>query len=188
LAGSEGPFNGYFFLLGVGFMLIEVKSINDLSLLFGSTWLVNSVVIASILLMILIANLLVARLKVPLANWAYAGLAACLFFSYFLKPAALSGLGFLWKVWIGGILSGLPLFFAGILFATAFKAVRTAPSAFGANLLGALIGGVLENLSMIYGVAFLNLLALVIYLISMPVRYRPNWHWIQSSDVVVPEP
>jgi hypothetical protein len=140
-------------------MLIEVKSISDLSLLFGSTWLVNSVVIASILFMILIANLLVAQRKSAIANWAYPGLAACLLFSYFLKPAALSGLGFLSKVWIGGIVSGLPLFFAGILFATAFKAVRAVHRPL-CEPTRALIGGVLENLSMIYGVAFLNLLAL----------------------------
>jgi len=187
LAASEAPFNGYLFLLGVGFMLIEVKSISDLSLLFGSTWLVNSVVIASILFMILIANLLVAKRKPDAANWAYVGLAACLLFSYFLKPASLSGLGFWSKVLIGGFVSGLPLFFAGILFATAFKKVRDVPSAFGANLLGALIGGVLENLSMIYGVAFLNLLALGIYLVSVPVQSRPDWRWLRASKALLSE-
>ncbi|MCI0626311.1 MAG: class I SAM-dependent methyltransferase [Acidobacteria bacterium] len=187
LAASETPFNGYFFLLGAGFMLIEVKSISDLSLLFGSTWLVNSVVIASILFMILIANLLVAKLKCTAANWAYVGLAACLLFSYFLKPAALAGLGILSKVLMGGLVSGLPLFFAGILFATAFKKVQNVPSAFGANLLGALVGGVLENLAMIYGVAFLNLLALGIYLVSIPVQYRPDWYWLRASKALLPE-
>ena len=54
---SERPATlAYMFLLGVGFMLIEVKSISALSLLFGSTWFVNSVVISAILLMILLAN------------------------------------------------------------------------------------------------------------------------------------
>jgi SAM-dependent methyltransferase len=187
LAASEAPFDGYLFLLGVGFMLIEVKSISDLSLFFGSTWIVNSVVIASILFMILIANLLVAKLKLAAANWAYVGLATCLVVSYVLKPARLAGLGFWSKVLIGGGISGLPLFFAGLLFATAFVKVRNVPAAFGANLLGALIGGVLENLSMIYGVSFLNLLALAIYLVSILLQYRPDWRWLGASKAVLSE-
>jgi hypothetical protein len=34
----------HFFLLGVAFLLIEVKSINEFAILFGSTWVVNSAV------------------------------------------------------------------------------------------------------------------------------------------------
>ncbi|MGH9429227.1 MAG: hypothetical protein ACRD2L_23335, partial [Terriglobia bacterium] len=168
-------FNGYFFLLGVGFMLIEVKSISDLSLLFGSTWLVNSVVITSVLVMILLANALVMRLKWTSPNWAFAGLAGFLLFSYWLRPDVLSGFGFLFKMIIGGTIAGLPLFFAGILFASAFQSVKDIPAAFGANLLGALVGGILENTSMIYGVAFLNLIALGTYALAMLASYRPGW-------------
>ena len=179
LASSSTAFNGYFFLLGVGFMLIEVKSISDLSLLFGSTWLVNSVVITSVLVMILLANALVMRFRWTEPNWAYVGLAGCLVFSYWLRPDVLSGFGFFSKTIIGGTIAGLPLFFAGILFASAFQSVRDIPAAFGANLLGALVGGILENTSMIYGVAFLNLIALATYMLAMLLSHRPGWFAIR---------
>ena len=47
------------FFLGAGFMLIETKSITEMAKIFGSTWLVTSVVIGSILLMAFFANYLV---------------------------------------------------------------------------------------------------------------------------------
>jgi SAM-dependent methyltransferase len=183
LSTSNGPFNFYMFLLGVGFMLIEVKSISDLSLLFGSTWMVNSVVISAILLMILLANFVVIKLRPRSMNWAYLGLACSLIFSYFLKPDTLVGLGFHSKSMLGGVISGLPLFFAGILFATAFKNEKDIPPAFGANLLGALVGGVMENLCMVYGIAFLNLLALGIYILSFFALCKPEWMSLKSSKI-----
>jgi hypothetical protein len=98
-----------------------------------------------------------------------------LVFSYFVKPDALAGLSFYSKSAIGGVIAGVPIFFAGILFASAFQRARNTSAAFGANLLGALAGGILENLSMIYGVAFLNLLALSIYLLSIAALCKPDW-------------
>ncbi|MFX0212166.1 MAG: hypothetical protein ACFFDT_39700, partial [Candidatus Hodarchaeota archaeon] len=49
----SGP--GHFFFLGAGFLLVEVYSISKIALLFGSTWIVNVVMISSILIMILSA-------------------------------------------------------------------------------------------------------------------------------------
>jgi|RhiMetdeSRZDD1v2_1073273.scaffolds.fasta_scaffold19060_3 hypothetical protein len=173
---SERPATlAYMFLLGVGFMLIEVRSISALSLLFGSTWFVNSVVISAILLMILLANFFVLTVRPCRRDWVYAFLALSLVFSYFLKPDALAGLSFYSKSAIGGVIAGFPIFFAGILFASAFRKVSNSSDAFGANLLGALVGGILENLCMIYGVAFLNLLALSIYLLSICALCKPDW-------------
>ncbi len=166
--------NLFMFLLGAGFMLIEVKSISDLSLLFGSTWIVNSVVIAAILFMILLANLLVLKRPPQSMSFVYLGLTISLAFSYAFKPGHLTGLSFEAKALLGGLLSALPLFFAGVLFATVFRKVQDVSRAFGANLLGALLGGILENLSMVYGVAFLNLVALGIYLVSSVVYLRVN--------------
>jgi hypothetical protein len=165
----------YMFLLGVGFMLVEVKSISDLSLLFGSTWLVNSVVISSILLMVLMSTCTVLLFRPRSKGWAYISLTCCLVVSYFFKTDSLAGLNFYSKSALGGLIFGLPIFFAGILFASAFSKVKDTSAAFAANLLGALVGGILENLCMVFGIAFLNLLALAIYLISISVLYRPDW-------------
>ncbi len=41
------------FFLGAGFMLLETKGVVHLALLFGSTWVVNSIVFFAILVVIL---------------------------------------------------------------------------------------------------------------------------------------
>ena len=50
----------HFFLLGMGFMLLETKSITQFALLWGSTWVVASLAIASVLVMALAANFVVS--------------------------------------------------------------------------------------------------------------------------------
>ena len=49
------------FFLGVGFMLMETKGITELAKIYGSTWIVVSVVIVSVLFMAYIANLLIIK-------------------------------------------------------------------------------------------------------------------------------
>ena len=53
------------FFLGAGFMLIETKAVVQMALLFGSTWMVNSVVFFAVLVMILVANLFVLASATP---------------------------------------------------------------------------------------------------------------------------
>ncbi len=52
-----------FFFMGAAFTLLEVKSIVQFLLLFGSTWIVNSLVFFGILLVVLLANALAARYR-----------------------------------------------------------------------------------------------------------------------------
>src|SRR5882672_6221230 len=59
-AGSH-RWSWQFFLLGAGFMLLETKSIIQFALLWGSTWVVASLAIASVLTMALVANFIVAH-------------------------------------------------------------------------------------------------------------------------------
>ena len=56
------------FFLGAGFMLLETKGVVHMALLFGSTWIVNSIVFAAILLMALLGNLYVLA-KRPQTLW-----------------------------------------------------------------------------------------------------------------------
>ena len=60
--------NGRMFFLGAGFMLLESKGVVHMALLFGSTWVVNAVVFAAILVMILLSNLFVSVVR-PRALW-----------------------------------------------------------------------------------------------------------------------
>src|SRR5262249_28736618 len=46
-----------FLLMGVAFLLLETKSVIQFSLLFGTTWLNNSLVFLGILSLVLLANL-----------------------------------------------------------------------------------------------------------------------------------
>src|SRR5207245_9285921 len=77
----DGPrlaFDPRMFFLGAGFMLVETKAVVHMALLFGSTWMVNSVVFFAVLVMILLANLFVLKVKPRSLGWYYVGLAVAL--------------------------------------------------------------------------------------------------------------
>ena len=70
--------DGRMFFLGAAFMLLETKAVVQLALLFGSTWLVNSLVFFTALILILLANLYVLKAPPTRLNWHYTGLLASL--------------------------------------------------------------------------------------------------------------
>src|SRR5438105_13222104 len=65
-------FDWHMFFLGVAFMLLEVKSLTTFSLLFGSTWLVNSLVLFAILTSVFLAILVYRRFKTQHIGLYYA--------------------------------------------------------------------------------------------------------------------
>ncbi len=71
-----------------------------------------------------------------------------------------------------GIAFAIPIFFAGIIFSSELLRRDDASAALGSNLSGAVVGGLLENLSMIVGLKAVALLALAIYLGSMQAGLR----------------
>jgi hypothetical protein len=62
--------DGHFLFLGLGFLLLETKSISDCSLYFGTTWFVTMVVVAGVLLMVLAANLVAMHIR-QFGSWMY---------------------------------------------------------------------------------------------------------------------
>ena len=72
-----------------------------------------------------------------------------------------------------GLLTFVPIFFAGVIFATSFAATDEPDRAFGANVAGAMLGGALEYLSLVVGYQQLLLLAIAIYALSA-VRTRKS--------------
>ena len=165
-AGIKNPGrpDGPLFFLGVGFLLLETKSVTEMSLLFGSTWLVNVLVFSSILVMILLANLWVLQKEHWNKNWLFGLLALSLFGSYLIPVHSLLGLPVTGQWLVGGIKTALPLFFASMIFALIFKFRQQAALALGYNVIGAVFGGVLEYSSMAFGTQSLYLLSLVMYL------------------------
>jgi len=167
LTTSSGQFHSPLFLMGAAFLLIETRGVTSLSLLFGSTWIVNSSVFAGILLMVLLGNL-----AVRLWHWTnplpwFIPLLFSIAFQYFFPipwlhvlPPLLAGL-------TGGLLIGLPVGFAGIIVPILLAKSTNPSAALGSNLLGAVVGGCLEYLSLICGLRSLLLLALVLYLFAL---------------------
>ncbi|NIN69608.1 MAG: hypothetical protein GTO63_33980 [Anaerolineae bacterium] len=156
----------HFFFLGCAFFLLETKSITEAALLFGSTWIVNSVVISAILLMILGANLFVSRFKPSDVRPFYVLLLCSLLLNYTVPLSTVLGQHFLLRGLISGFAMSLPLFFAGIIFAISLRKMRTVEVAFGSNLLGSVVGGMVEYASLIYGIRALYPIAAFAYVLS----------------------
>lgn len=161
-----GKINIFFLSLGCSFLLLEAKSITTLSLLFGSTWIVNAVVFSSILFLALLANWLVMVKRLKTTRWFFLALIVSLVFSYFFPLTSLLRLNFFIKILIAGFLAGLPIFFAANIFAIVFRNVKQPGIALGSNLAGAVIGGFLEYSSMVWGLNFLYMVAILGYLIA----------------------
>jgi spermine/spermidine synthase len=164
--------DGAMFLMGTGFLLVETKSVTEMSLLFGSTWTVNLLVFASILVMVLVANLVVLR-RPPLRTTAlYGGLLASLGVAYLLPASSLLWLGTAGQWLVGGLMVALPVFFASLIFSTLLQRRGDATRALAYNLLGAIVGGVLEYSSMALGIKALYLIAAATYVGAMLIVRR----------------
>ena len=163
---SIKEFNAHFFFLGSGFMLLETSSITRFALLFGSTWIVNSVVIISILTMILLATLYVEKTGRVNINVTYLLLMAALFLNWLFKPEFFLSFDRHSGIFISSVLLSLPILFAGIIFAVSFRDSKNVSSDFAYNLLGAIVGGCCEYFSMLTGFRFLFILAMVMYYLS----------------------
>jgi SAM-dependent methyltransferase len=74
----------HFFFLGAGFLLLETQIISKVALLFGTTWVVNSIAIAGLLLLIVAANFIVQWRPEFSVRAAYAGILASIAVAYFV--------------------------------------------------------------------------------------------------------
>jgi len=165
LHGGVGR-NWHFFFLGAAFLLLEVQIVSRLALFFGTTWIVNSIVISGVLIMILLSNFVAERWSRPSYGLFYVFLLLSICLIYILPLDRLFLRSELAKgVAVGGLFC-LPVFFAGLIFITSFRTTPHKDAAFGANLLGAILGGFLEAVSFITGMRFLLLLAAGLYLLS----------------------
>jgi len=151
------------FFLGVGFMLVETKGITELALAFGSTWVVISVVIAAILVMALLANGLVMRFGRPRLPLVYGLVIVSLLVGLAVTPQSLADLAPWVERLVLLVLLTLPLFFSGLAFSTELDRSASVPVALSSNLLGAMLGGVLEYNSMFLGFESLYWLAVIMY-------------------------
>jgi len=158
--------NLHFFTLGTAFLLLEFQNISKTTLLFGSTWIVNTFTISAILFLILLANLFVHFFKPPRIKIIYLLLFSSILFVYFIPLEVFNFLSYWPRSILSSIVLNLPIFFAGIVFIDSFKNTQLKNLAYGSNLLGATVGGILESASFIFGVNMLLVIVAGFYLVS----------------------
>lgn len=151
------------FLLGAAFLLLETRSVTAFALYFGTTWFVNALVFAGVLVAVLAAVELTDRVRTPPLPVMYAVLIGGLALSWLVPSAALLSLGAAPRAVVAIVIAFLPIFGANVIFAKRFSATADAPLSFGTNLLGAIVGGCLEYLSLVFGYRALLVLAAVLY-------------------------
>ena len=175
VSGPDMGFSTPCFFLGAGFMLIETKGITELSLIYGSSWVVVSIVISAILLMAFLANLVVMKKGAPPIFITY----SFLFISVIIGLAATyinlaSFAPWIARIIVPAILT-LPVFFSGFAFSMEIKKSVSIPIALSSNLLGSMLGGFLEYNSMYFGFRSLYIFALIIYALAfLGSLYKKN--------------
>lgn len=170
---AEGKVDPHFLLLGAGFMLLEAQIVSRMALLFGTTWIVNSIVVSGLLCLIVLANLVYRRFPTFPLRWAYLGLFLSLGASLAVPIEKLFFESFALRIVISTLALCLPVFFAGIVFVSSFARVHFRGSALGSNLFGSLAGGLLESLSLWFGLKSLIVLTALIYAASAVALRRP---------------
>ena len=103
------------------------------------------------------------RAPVRNPNLLYLALFASLLLAWVVEPAQLLMLDPLPRFAAAAALAFAPVFLANLVFAERFRDVSSSTIAFATNLLGAMIGGVLEYSSLIFGYRNLLLLVALLY-------------------------
>ena len=175
LAAGRGLGQGFdapMFFLGVGFLLVETKSVTEMALLFGSTWTVNVLVFAAVLAVVLAGSRLVARGLAPRPEPVFALLFVTLGVGALVPVRSLAGLPLGLEWLLGGLLTAAPIALAALIFPR-LLATRADPArALGWNVLGGVVGGVAEYGSMLWGIKALYGLAALAYAAAFLARRR----------------
>jgi hypothetical protein len=181
-----GPLSGFgtyidLFFMGAAFMLLETKTVVQFSLLFGSTWFVNALVFAGILVSVLAAIEVAKSRNLPKPPVLYSLLFMALAVAWAVPPSWLLTLEGPIRFGAAIGLAFTPVFIANLIFAQRFKETSSSTTAFGVNLLGAMLGGVLEYASLWFGYRWLTVLVAVLYLVALL-----TWRRHEAVPSVVP--
>ncbi len=164
----SGPYRrmaGYLdlFFMGAAFMLLETKNVVQFALLFGTTWFVNALVFTGVLLAVLAAVEVSRHVVVRRTALLYLGLLAALVVAWAVPAQALLDLPIAARFVVAVVIAFTPIFLANMVFSQRFRAVGDSGVAFGANLLGAMVGGVLEYASLVIGYRALLIVVAALY-------------------------
>jgi SAM-dependent methyltransferase len=174
------PLKLAFVFMGIAFLLLETKSVIQFSLLFGTTWLNNSLVFLAVLLFVLAANWLATLIRDLRWIWMIYGLLVVSSLSTFFYPLG-NLLGFespFVRFLLASLLTFSPIFFANLIFSLAFRDQLVAEHLFGWNLIGATLGGVSEYASMAFGYRVLAVMVAVCYTLVLALLIA----WQRAND------
>ena len=178
VGGPFRPMRPYadLFFMGAAFLLLETKNIATFANLFGTTWIVNAMVFAGVLLSVLAAVETTRRVRTPSLRVVFALVAAGLAVAYVVKPEWLLQLSFWPRLVAATVVAFVPIFLANVAFAKRFAESDSSRAAFGVNLLGAILGGCLEYAALLTGYRNLLIVVAALYLLAFllkPAEARP---------------
>ena len=156
-------FSPHFFVLGVAFLLLETRAITSFSLLFGTTWLVNSLTFFAILASVLLAIFVNSRWPIRRPTLYYIALFVAIAVAFILPPESLLFDPPWLRYVVAATVAFAPVFLANLVFSYSFRDTNTADMAFASNLLGAMVGGTLEYMALITGYQALLIVVALLY-------------------------
>ncbi len=164
-SGPLRPMRGYvdLFFMGVAFLLLQTKSVVQFALLFGTTWFVNALVFAGVLTSVLLAIVIARRWQPTRPAFLYIGLLVSVAVAWVVPVDFLLSLDMVPRFLVTVLVWFTPIFIANLVFANRFRNVEASNVAFGANLLGAMVGGLLEYAALVTGYQALLLLVAALY-------------------------
>jgi len=160
------------FFMGAAFLLLETKNIVQFALLFGTTWLVNALAFVGILLAVLGAVELTKRVRIRHSERLYVVLFLALAGAWIVPPESVLRLALAPRLAVAISIAFAPIFVANVIFADRFRESASSTVAFGTNLLGAMVGGLMEYTALIVGYRALLILAAILYLGALLFRPR----------------
>jgi spermidine synthase len=161
------------FLLGVAFLLLETKNVTGFALYFGTTWLVNALVFAGVLVAVLVAVEITRRFPTPPVRIMYVILVGGLLAAWLVPSSWVLSLPVPLRLVVAIVLAFIPIMAANVIFARRFEGTIDPTTAFGVNLLGAMFGGCLEYLALATGYRWLLVICAILYIgayLIMPRR------------------
>lgn len=188
---TGGPFramSGYMdlFFMGAAFLLLETKSIVQFALLFGTTWFVNALVFGGILVTVLLAIEIERRVRIGRPRLLFSLLFGSLILASAVPASVLLELSVVPRFIVATALAFFPVLVANLIFAERFRDAANPTTAFGANLLGAMVGGTVEYVSLLTGYRWLLALVGALYGLAWATGGRrigtPNTQSLSRSE------